>query len=74
MRCGRKLEFGATKSRPNQLREVPVRIERYTERPATLSRSLVLVGAEVDTAALWASFAVDVGVDVGFQVTDDGGG
>jgi len=34
---------------------------------------LVLVGPQVRAAALWARFTVDVGVDVGFQVGDNGG-
>jgi hypothetical protein len=33
--------------------------------------SLVLIGSEVRTAALWARFAVDVRVDVFLQVADD---
>ena len=34
-------------------------------------RSLVLIGAEVDSAAFGAGFAVDVCIDVGFQIRDD---
>ena len=33
----------------------------------------MLIGAEVGAAALGTSFAVDVGVDVVFEVADDGG-
>ena len=33
----------------------------------------MLVGSEVNGAGLWAGFAVDVGVDVLFEVADDGG-
>jgi len=32
----------------------------------------VLIGAKVEAGALWTGFAVDVGVEVGFQVGDDG--
>jgi hypothetical protein len=34
--------------------------------------SLVLVGPQVRAAALWARFTVDVGIDVGLQVGDNG--
>jgi hypothetical protein len=52
------------RSRPSQFRFLPNARQAF-------GRSLVLIGAEVDSAAFGAGFAVDIGVDVGFQVTGD---
>ena len=40
--------------------------------PKAFTENLVLIGPQVDAAALWAGLTVDVRVDIFFEVRNDG--